>query len=127
MAQQWIVDGNNVVGSRPDGWWRDRPAASARLVDSVSNRSWPEAASMTIVFDGANGPGAPDGSGVGVFYSGPGRSADDAIVERVGQLRVDGLRALVVTSDRALGDRVRQLGADVMPSGRFLALLEDRS
>ncbi len=26
-----IVDGANVVGSRPDGWWRDRPGAAARL------------------------------------------------------------------------------------------------
>jgi hypothetical protein len=29
-----LVDGNNVMGSRPDGWWRDRRAGMQRLVTS---------------------------------------------------------------------------------------------
>ncbi|TDC70074.1 hypothetical protein E1193_30120, partial [Micromonospora sp. KC606] len=31
-----IVDGANVVGSRPDGWWRDRAGAAARLRDALA-------------------------------------------------------------------------------------------
>lgn len=31
-----IVDGANVVGSRPDGWWRDRAGATARLRDQLA-------------------------------------------------------------------------------------------
>jgi selenocysteine lyase/cysteine desulfurase len=27
-----LVDAANVVGSRPDGWWRDRAGATARLL-----------------------------------------------------------------------------------------------
>jgi 8-oxo-dGTP diphosphatase len=30
-----IVDGANVVGSRPDGWWRDRVGAAVRLRDQL--------------------------------------------------------------------------------------------
>ena len=32
---RWIVDGMNVIGSRPDGWWRDRRGAMRRLVDEL--------------------------------------------------------------------------------------------
>ena len=32
---EWIVDGNNVMGSRPDGWWRDRRGAQRRLVERL--------------------------------------------------------------------------------------------
>ena len=31
-----IVDGANVVGSRPDGWWRDRAGAAVRLHDNLA-------------------------------------------------------------------------------------------
>jgi len=31
-----IVDGANVVGSRPDGWWRDRAGAAVRLYDELA-------------------------------------------------------------------------------------------
>ena len=34
---RWIVDGMNVIGSRPDGWWRDRDGARARLVEELSS------------------------------------------------------------------------------------------
>src|SRR4051794_7041159 len=29
---RYLVDGMNVIGSRPDGWWRDRGGAMRRLV-----------------------------------------------------------------------------------------------
>ncbi len=31
----WIVDGNNVMGAVPDGWWHDRELAMQRLVDRL--------------------------------------------------------------------------------------------
>lgn len=31
-----IVDAANVVGARPDGWWKDRAAASTRLMTSLA-------------------------------------------------------------------------------------------
>jgi hypothetical protein len=48
---RWLVDGNNVMGSRPDGWWRDRPAAMQRLVRPST--TWPETGDeVAVVFDG---------------------------------------------------------------------------
>ena len=125
MAYRWIVDGNNVMGSRPDGWWRDRPAAAARLVDAVSGRPWPDASGVTIVFDGRAPADSSADTTVEVLHAGAGRSADDAIVDLVAEFKRDGSESLVVTSDRALADRVRDLGAVVMSAGRFLDLLED--
>ena len=47
-----VVDGMNVIGSRPDGWWRDREAASRRLVDRLERLVRADGAEVTVVFDG---------------------------------------------------------------------------
>jgi len=47
-----IVDGMNVIGSRADGWWRDRPSAMRALVESLAVRAPAEGEGVTIVFDG---------------------------------------------------------------------------
>ena len=54
-----LVDGNNALGTRPDGWWRDRPAAMRRLVAELEPLARDDPASWTVVFDGpppADGP-----------------------------------------------------------------------
>jgi predicted RNA-binding protein with PIN domain len=52
MPARMIVDGNNVLGSRPDGWWKDREGATRRLVERLG--AWAAASSedVLIVFDG---------------------------------------------------------------------------
>ena len=52
MTRTTIIDGNNVIGSRPDGWWRDREAATRRLVERLA--AWAAAADgpVIVVFDG---------------------------------------------------------------------------
>jgi hypothetical protein len=117
-----VVDGANVVGSVPDGWWRDRRGAAVRLRDALA----PQAVG------GLSGPGAPqwarrgpldlvlvvEGAARGVeatetvrVISAPG-AGDDAIVDVV---RREGAerRCLVVTADRGLRGRVEALGAEV--------------
>lgn len=108
-----IVDGNNVMGARADGWWRDPQAAAARLVEDLAALA--EGGSrVTVVFDGPPPPDLPEGGhgGVTVFYAGrSGRdAADDRVVELV-EAEPDPGSVTVVTSDRALRERVELLGA----------------
>jgi hypothetical protein len=104
---RWLVDGTNVVGSRPDGWWKDRPAAFRRLVDSLDaglDEPW------TAVFDGR--PAFEDPR---VEWA---RVADDRIVE-LAQADDDPSSLTVVTSDRGLIDRLRPLGVSIEGSRGF--------
>jgi hypothetical protein len=49
---RWLVDGMNVVGSRPDGWWRDRRAAMTRLSKLLAGFAAETGEPLTDVFDG---------------------------------------------------------------------------
>ncbi|MFF9641595.1 PIN domain-containing protein [Kitasatospora aureofaciens] len=113
-----VVDGANVVGSVPDGWWHDRHGAAERLRDSLvatAERGLPEhpgPLEVVLVVEGAarGVTGLPEVRVVPADGSG-----DDRIVELVREARAgDPARAcLVVTADRALRARVAELGADV--------------
>ncbi|MGW0144843.1 NTP pyrophosphohydrolase [Streptomyces sp. NPDC003333] len=106
-----IVDAANVVGSVPDGWWRDRRGAAERLRDRLAADGVPGHAGpveIVLVVEGA-ARGVESVPGVRV-ESAPG-SGDDHIVALVE--RVAGRPVLVVTADRELRQRVRRLGADV--------------
>jgi len=111
-----IVDGNNVIGSRPDGWWRDLEGAARRLVADLQTRAAKTGDQIAEVLDGRPIRGLPEGvhDGVLVAYAQRGGpdAADDRIVEEVG--RDQNPESLtVVTSDRALAQRVSALGAQV--------------
>jgi predicted RNA-binding protein with PIN domain len=121
---RWIVDGNNVMGSRPDGWWRDREGAARDLAARVAAFADATGDPVTLYFDGRARDVDQPGLDV-VFADRPGRdAADAAIAERV---EADGMpeRIRVVTSDRALASRVRAAGAEVEGAGRFRARLDD--
>src|SRR4051794_10159455 len=100
-----VVDGMNVIGSRPDGWWRDRRGAQRALVRRLGELGEP----VTVVFDGRPHDTAP-APGVEVAFA---PHADDAIAE----LAAPGVR--VITSDRGLADRVRAAGGEVEPAKAF--------
>jgi predicted RNA-binding protein with PIN domain len=121
----FIVDGMNVIGSEPDGWWRDRAAARRRLVALLA--PLPGAgAEVTVVFDGRARADEEDqarAAGVGIsFAPGGPNAADDAIVAMVGGLS-DPESTTVVTSDRGLVGRVLALGARVESAKAFRARL----
>jgi len=124
LGPLWIVDGNNVMGSRPDGWWRDRAGAAGRLAARIAAHAWPAGTEVVVVFDGAGpgGPGAAASGGPTVRYSGGARSADDAIVAYLAGATDRPVR--VFTSDRGLAMRCRAAGADVVGAGAFLRQLE---
>lgn len=106
----WVVDGNNVYGSRPDGWWRDRPAAAARLAAAVERWQRSEGEPVVVFFDGRPAPHllALERDGFAVrFADRPGRdAADDAIVRFVEDVYGDEPNLRVVTADRGLIDRL---------------------
>jgi predicted RNA-binding protein with PIN domain len=117
----------NVIGSRPDGWWRDRDGAVRRLVERLGALTRPHER-LLVIFDGAPPEDLPEGSyrGVEVRFeggSGPG-AADDAIVAVLTEEMV-GHAVTVVTSDRALQARVEARGAVTMGAGAFLAQLDE--
>jgi predicted RNA-binding protein with PIN domain len=124
-AVAYIVDGMNVIGTEPDGWWRDRPAARGRLVDALA-RLTAAGSEITVVFDGRPTPGERDGASVPgltiAFAPGGRNAADDAIVDMVGGLE-DRSAVVVVTSDRALVERVRHLGTPVESAKAFRSRL----
>jgi len=116
-----IVDGMNVIGSEPDGWWRDRGRARRRLVADLA-RLADGGTGVTVVFDGRATAGEEeeaDGAPVHVaFAPGGPNAADDAIVDMVRRLPHPE-DTTVVTSDRALVERVRRWGAKVESARSF--------
>ncbi|MEU5307536.1 NTP pyrophosphohydrolase [Streptomyces sp. NPDC021562] len=113
-----IVDGANVVGSRPDGWWRDRRGAAERLRDRLAERGLPgrpTPVELVLVVEGA-ARGVASVPGVRV-ESAPG-SGDDRIVELAAEQ--PGRPRLVITADRELRRRVTELGAEVIGPSALL-------
>lgn len=106
-----VVDAANVIGSRPDGWWRDRAAAAGRLVADLQGlRSSGE---VVVVLEGAARAGVEAGThGVLTVIHAHG-SGDDEIVGVVASALEQDPHAsvTVVTSDRELRRRVEALGA----------------
>lgn len=115
---RWLVDGMNVVGSRPDGWWRDRRGAMRRLIDELEAFAAASGDEVAVVFDGR--PFRLDGGGrVEVGFAPGGRNAaDDAIAEWV-ESDPDPSAITVVTSDAELERRVREYAAEVVGAGAF--------
>ncbi len=141
MGAWLVVDAANVVGSVPDGWWRDRAGAAGRLRDAlvgIADHGLPAAGlaapvEVVLVVEGAaRGVGPVPGVRV---VAAP-RSGDDSIVDFVRDVLTGGGPAanggapardaadeappagagpvVVVTADRGLRDRVRALGATVV-------------
>ena len=120
-----VVDGLNVIGSRPDGWWRDRGGAKRALVELLRSHAQRAGEPLVVFFDGRPIELAPSGAPVEVRFAPGGRdAADDAIVAFL-RAAPPGTDARVVTSDAALARRARALGAAVEPAGAFRRRLEE--
>jgi predicted RNA-binding protein with PIN domain len=114
----------NVIGSRPDGWWRDRRGAMRRLVDDLRAFARSTGEPVTVVLDG--GPFDLPGDGVEVRFAsrrGP-NAADDDIAAMVAA-DPSPAELTVVTSDSALEQRVRSSGAEVVGAGAFRRRLDE--
>jgi predicted RNA-binding protein with PIN domain len=130
-----VIDGANVVGSRPDGWWRDRAGAAARLHGQLLDLLHEEptlAPQVVLVLEGqarggvpetaVEGSGSPEALAV-VHAAGEG---DDRIVEEARRAVTAGRLVAVVTADRELSARVQAVGAEVLRPGWLLGRIEGR-
>jgi predicted RNA-binding protein with PIN domain len=122
-----VVDGNNVMGSRPDGWWKDRPGAARRLVGQLGDWAASTDHDVLVVFDGAPPPDLEAPPRVeDRFARRRGRdAADDDIAAFVAD-DVAPERLRVVTSDAELARRVRKHGAEVVRARELLDQLDRR-
>jgi hypothetical protein len=108
-----LVDAANVVGSRPDGWWRDRAGATARLLGRLAALPdrvvpGPEGADLAVdavvaVVEGRARDVEPP-AGVRVVRAEG--SGDDALADAAAELAAAGIPGLVVTADRGLRSRL---------------------
>jgi hypothetical protein len=111
-----VVDAANVVGSVPDGWWRDRAGATARLRDRLAGLAAaglagiPAPVEVVLVVEG-RARDIDQTEGVRVVRAPA--SGDDTIVALVRDEGGD-RRTVVVTADRGLRARVAELGAEVL-------------
>ena len=120
-----FVDGNNVMGSRPDGWWRNRAEATRRLVAEIIPLALGHGGAWTIVFDGREPPAMPPSPEcLTVIHTGHRRrdGADDRIIELLHE-QPDRAASLVYTSDAKLRTRVKAFGTQVMGSRTLLRQL----
>ncbi len=124
MTRRWIVDAMNVIGSRPDGWWRDRRGAMARLVELVEHWAPTQDGRVTVVFEQPMSPPI-DSSLIEIVHAprAAPNSADDEIVRLVAA-DDEPHDVTVVTSDSALRERVLRDGASVYPAAAFRDLVD---
>ena len=118
-----VIDAANVIGSRPTGWWRDRPGAARRFTEQVrtavvSGKLDPP---VTVVLEGQARRGADesDMDGVAVVHA-PGEG-DDTIAA----VAATHHEVVVVTADRGLSERVRAAGGTVVGPSWLLDRLVD--
>lgn len=128
-----VVDAANVVGSRPDGWWRDRRGAARRLLNDLVGlaaagvpgewfgldaawRLWPD---VVIVLEGAARGVRPDTDGVLEVVDAP-ADGDSRIAELSAGLAGE---VVVVTSDRGLVARVAGSRRHTVGAGTLRGLL----
>ena len=129
LGARIFVDGNNVMGSRPDRWWLDRRGAARRLLEQVAELARADSAKWTVVFDDRppkHSAASPPVEGVTVEYpERRGRNGADNHIVRLLALLPQGSDVLLYTSDRNLRERAAATGARVEGARALLSRLED--
>ena len=121
---RYLVDGMNVIGTRPDQWWRDRDAAMLKLVDLLERWAAAEGEDVAVVFE--RPPRPPIRSTVIDVLHAPKAKRDAADDEIMRLLKADPRPSAVrvVTSDRWLAERASAVGATVEGAESFRTRIE---
>ena len=108
-----VIDAANVIGSQPTGWWRDRAGVARRFVEQLraAARHGQLPLPIVVVLEGAARAGSAEADLDGVRVVHATHSGDDALVAQTAAATTG---VIFVTSDRALRERVRQLGAETV-------------
>jgi predicted RNA-binding protein with PIN domain len=120
-----LVDGMNLIGSRPDGWWEDRTAAMRLMAWELRAYAEDTGEDLTVVFDGRPIDAVLRGHGIQVQFAPGGANAADRRIERLVGEHEQPDSITVVTSDKALSRAVSAAGATVVGSGEFRQRLDD--
>lgn len=123
MTTTLVVDAANVVGSRPDGWWKDRAGAARRLHERLLVADTPQDVVVLVLEGAAKGGVRPGRDGHLRVVHAKG-SGDDTIVAETRTAVERGDRVTVVTADRFLRARIEGLGAMTMSPSWLLDLLD---
>jgi len=123
MSAVLVVDAANVVGSKPDGWWKDRAGAARRLHERLLVADLPHD-ELVLVVEGAAKAGVRPGRDGHVRTVHAKGSGDDTIVEETRAATERGDRVVVITADRFLRSRVEGLGAMAMSPSWLLDQLD---
>ena len=111
-----------MVGSRPNGWWRDRAGAAAGLVKRIraATAAGDLGSPVVVVLEGAARGGVEEGEGGGVTVVHAPAEGDETLVAVAAEATEP---VMLVSADRGLADRCRALGADVVGPGWLLERL----
>lgn len=114
MSTVLVVDGANVVGARPDGWWKDRAGAARRLHEQLMTADVD--GDIVLVLEGEAKQGVPAGRDGYVTVVHAPKDGDSEIVRQAHKAADAGHKVTVVTADRLLAVRVAKAGPTVGPS-----------
>ena len=113
MALVLIIDGANVVGARPDGWWKDRPGAAARLHHALLTADVP-GDRVVLILEGHAKQGVRAGRDAHLETVHAARDGDATILATARSAAEGGAQVKVVTADRALAARLASVGASTL-------------
>ncbi len=127
MSRVLLVDAANVVGSRPTGWWKDRPGAARTFVGRVraAAASGVLPTPVVVVLEGAAIRGVEEGTADGVEVVHARGEGDDTLAALAAALTGAGKLVTLVSADRELGQRARRAGSDVAGPTWLLDQLPD--
>lgn len=113
MRRVLVVDGANVVGATPNGWWRDRAGAATKLHERLLLADTPYD-EIVLVLEGKAKAGLRPGKDAHVRTIHAPRDGDSAIAKATATAVEKGHQVIVITADRMLGARAEAAGASVM-------------